>query len=76
MSCKTCLSVNTRTFNAEIAIHFPGLEGLNKPIVWVFPRLTVCLDCGFGEFEIPEEQMGELGEPDSRQPGEPDSIAS
>ena len=40
-------SANQRTFNGEIAIHFPGLEGLGKPIVWVFPKVLVCLICGF-----------------------------
>jgi hypothetical protein len=63
--CKSCLSANTRTFNGELAIHFPGLAGLKQTIVWVFPKLTVCLDCGFAEFEIPEEQIRQLGEPNS-----------
>ena len=49
-------------FNGEIAIHFPGLEGLKKPIVWVFPKLLVCLDCGFTEFEIPEAELRQLVE--------------
>jgi hypothetical protein len=47
MACKKCLSGNFKTFNGEIAIHFPGLEGLSKPIVWVFPTVLVCLECGF-----------------------------
>jgi hypothetical protein len=33
MACKRCDSDNQSTFNGEIAIHFPGLEGLEKPIV-------------------------------------------
>jgi hypothetical protein len=49
--------VNVRDFNGEIAIHFPGLKGLDKPIVWVFPKLTVCLICGAVEFSIPAEQL-------------------
>lgn len=44
-------------FNSEIAIHFPGLEGRDKPIVWVFPKLVVCLYCGFAEFAVPEREM-------------------
>jgi len=65
VSCKSCLSANTRNFNGEIAIHSPGLTGLNEPIVWIFPKLSVCLDCGFAEFEIPEEQIRQLGKADS-----------
>ena len=57
MSCKSCHSETQSSFNGEIALHFPGLEGLNKPIVWVFPKLLVCLNCGFTEFAIPETEL-------------------
>ena len=60
MSCKSCHSDNQREFNGEIAIHFPGLKGLDKPIVWVFPKLVVCLDCGFTEFVVPETELRAL----------------
>ena len=52
-------------FNGELALHFPGLDGLTKPIVWVFPKVLVCLDCGFAEFVVPDEQTKTLREPDS-----------
>ena len=55
--CKSCQSDNQRTFTGEIAIHFPGLEGLNKPVVWVFPRISVCIDCGLAQFAIPEKEL-------------------
>ncbi len=42
MSCKSCLSEHQSNLKGEIAIHFPGLKGLDKPIVWVFPKLLVC----------------------------------
>ena len=60
-----CSSIHTEsTFNGEIAIHFPGLEGLDKPIVWVFPKLLVCLNCGFTEFAIPETELRQLAQSD------------
>jgi len=65
MSCKSCKSENHRKFNGEVAIHFPGLEGLNKPIVWVYPKLLVCLNCGFAEFAIPETDLRRLLESDA-----------
>jgi hypothetical protein len=49
-------------FPAEINVHFPGFEGLSKPTVWVFPRLRVCLDCGFTEFTIPHAQRRRFDE--------------
>ena len=57
MSCKSCHSECQSHFNGEIAIHFPGLKGLDNPIVWVFPKLVVCLDCGFTEFVVPEAEL-------------------
>ncbi len=63
--CRSCQSANQSTFNGEIGIHFPGLEGLDKPIVWVFPKLLVCLNCGFAEFAIPEAELRRLVESDT-----------
>ena len=60
--CKSCRSENQRTLNGEIAIHFPGLDGLEKPIVWVFPKLLLCLNCGFTEFVVPEAELRRLVE--------------
>jgi hypothetical protein len=60
MVCKRCASENQSTFNGEVAIHFPGPKGLDKPIVWLFPKLVVCLDCGFTEFSVPEAELRRL----------------
>lgn len=67
MSCKRCASYSVRKdFGGEVAVHFPGIEGLDKPIVWVFPKIAVCLDCGLAEFDVPEEQLEQLNECGSR----------
>ena len=60
MSCKSCQSQNRRNLYGELAIHFPGVEGLTKPIIWVFPKLVVCLDCGVTELTIPEPELRRL----------------
>jgi hypothetical protein len=52
-----CQSQNQQEFNGEIAGHFPGLDGLVKPIVWVFPKVSVCLNCGSAEFAILEKEL-------------------
>ena len=57
MTCKGCHSDRQSVFNGEIAIHFRGLEGLDKPIVWVFQETVVCLHCGFTEFTVPEREL-------------------
>jgi hypothetical protein len=63
--CKSCGSDNQCKFTAEIAIHFPGLKGIEKPIVWVFPELLVCLNCGNAEFAVPERELRVLAEGDA-----------
>jgi hypothetical protein len=62
MACKKCSSENQSTLKGDVAIHFPGLKGLDKPIVWVYPKLLVCLNCGFTEFAIPETDLRRLVE--------------
>ena len=60
MSCKSCQSANEGQFGGEMGIHFVGLKNLGKPTVWVFPRLSVCLDCGFAEFKVANPEREEL----------------
>jgi hypothetical protein len=62
MSCKSCGSLNRSKFTAEMAIHFPGLKNIDKPIVWVFPEVVVCLDCGAAEFTVSEAELRQLAE--------------
>jgi len=57
MTCKGCLSNKQSVFSSEIAIHFPGREGLDKPMVFVFPKLVVCLQCGLTVFAVPEREL-------------------
>jgi hypothetical protein len=66
MACKRCNSDNQSTFNGEVAIHFPGIEDLDKPIVWAFPKLMVCLHCGLAEFTVLENEIRILREGISR----------
>lgn len=61
MSCRSCGSENQTDFGTEINIHFSGMQNLDKPAVLVFPKLVVCLDCGFVEFTLPETELRLLG---------------
>ena len=65
MTCKCCGADKQRRFTAEVAIHSPGLEGLNKPIVWVFPELFLCLNCGKAEFFVADNDVRTLVKDDS-----------
>lgn len=57
MACKSCGAPNQNALSAEMEIHVPGLENLDRPAVWLFPRILVCMDCGFAEFLVPEDKF-------------------
>jgi hypothetical protein len=45
-------------FLGEICLHFPGgLKSLDKPVVWMFPKVAVCLDCGLAQFAVSEVEL-------------------
>ena len=60
MSCPSCGSENNAEFAAEMIIHFRGLENVDEPGVWVFPKLLVCLDCGFSQLTVPKSELALL----------------
>jgi hypothetical protein len=57
MSCQLCGSGNEAELTAEMIVHFSGLKNLDKPGVWVFPKLLVCLDCGCSYFTVPQREL-------------------
>ena len=62
MSCKSCGSSTVAYFGSEILIHFAGRKNVDKPGVLAFPRLTVCLECGFAELTLSENELCCLAE--------------
>jgi hypothetical protein len=60
MNCKRCGVDNQSKFPTEMNVHFAGWEGLDKPSVWVFPEVLVCLNCGLAEFDVPVRQLAAL----------------
>jgi hypothetical protein len=61
--CNSCSSNRQAQFGSEIFIHYPSLNDLDKLPVMVFPRLSVCLDCGaVAEFTIPATELCVLRE--------------
>lgn len=62
-ACERCSSSRSAEFATEVCLHVPGLENLNVPSVFVFPKLAVRLACGHVlGFQIPNEQLSELRE--------------
>jgi hypothetical protein len=60
MKCDACASDHLGGFSAEIHIHFRCRKNLDKPGVFLFPKVLVCLNCGFSSFTVPESELREL----------------
>jgi hypothetical protein len=56
-SCGSCASANKMEFASEICIHFPGLKGLDKAPILAFPKLVICLDCGFVQSNLSAQEL-------------------
>jgi len=59
MICIRCASAR-KLFTSEIAIHFFGKQGLDRPLVRLSPKLEICFNCGTAEFFIPDKERREL----------------
>ena len=57
MACESCGSTNQEKFGAEVNLHFPGPRNLDEPGFFVFPKVAVCLDCGFTQCTLPEHEL-------------------
>lgn len=57
MSCTSCTSERQAEFGTEMNIHFRGLKNVDHPGILIFPKLSVCLDCGFSWFTVPETEL-------------------
>jgi hypothetical protein len=62
MYCELCQSGNQSEFTAEMMIHFSGLPNIDNPGIPAFPKIAVCLDCGFSRFSITEPELSLLAE--------------
>lgn len=57
MSCLSCASLNQAEFTTEMMIHFSGPTRVDNPGVLTFPKILVCMDCGFSRFTTTEAQL-------------------
>jgi hypothetical protein len=62
MSCRLCSSERQTEFGTEMIVHCSGLKNLDQPGVLAFPKISVCLDCGFADFRLAEPELALLAE--------------
>jgi hypothetical protein len=61
--CRACTSANLQLLDSEINIQVPRLKYFDKfPGYFVFPKLVVCLDCGFVEANFSDPELRQLRE--------------
>jgi hypothetical protein len=60
MECMLCSSGNQAEFTAEMMIHYSGLQNINHPGVLLVLGVSVCLECGFSKFTIPQPELRKL----------------
>ena len=56
----SCESPDFREFTAEMNIHFPGRENLDKSTVMASSPVTICVNCGCVEFVLRGEPLQKL----------------
>jgi hypothetical protein len=60
VSCRRCNSDRRVELDAEVNIHPAGVGAVDKPALLVFPTIIACLNCGFVEFNVAEDELSEL----------------
>jgi len=66
MRCALCKSSKQAEFTSEMMIHFRGIRNIDKPGVLMFPKVLVCLDCGYSRFTTPGTDLALLAGNDTR----------
>jgi hypothetical protein len=66
MACRSCGSKDQTEFASEVSVHLLGLQNVDKPTVLAFPKLLVCMNCGFTESTLTENELRQLGENPAR----------
>jgi predicted nucleic-acid-binding Zn-ribbon protein len=57
MPCKKCGSEYQAEYGSEINVHSTVHNDLDKQALLLFPKLLVCLKCGFTEFTLSESEL-------------------
>lgn len=60
MSCLLCRLGNQVEFSAEMIVHLGGIKNLDNSGVMLFPKLLVCIGCGFSQFTVPKAELALL----------------
>src|SRR5277367_6295424 len=60
MFCPKCSLDNQIEFSAEMMVHLGGIKNLDNSGVVLFPKILVCVSCGFSQFTVPKAELALL----------------
>lgn len=60
--CSSCAASTLVELEAEMCIHFRGLAGLDVEPILAFPKLRVCLYCGFIRSDLSAQELSRVRE--------------
>jgi hypothetical protein len=60
MTCPRCASTRVVEFSCEMMLNFTGLANMGRPGVLMFPKASVCLDCGFLHCLVAPRELARL----------------
>ena len=66
MNCTECHSNNRAELNTEMIMHLSGMQNIENPGVLAVLTVSLCLDCGFSTFTVPETVLLVLREADAK----------
>jgi hypothetical protein len=58
--CEKCGTTNESDLDSEICIHVSAVENQATSAIFVFPKLSVCLECGHSEFTLSKTELEQL----------------
>jgi hypothetical protein len=60
MSCLACASNNHVELSAAIVLNLATFQNADRACAELFPKLLVCLDCGFTRFNVSQHELASL----------------
>jgi hypothetical protein len=60
MACLACASRNQVELSVAIILNLATFQNVDSSCVELFPKLLVCLDCGFARFNVSAPALASL----------------
>lgn len=62
LACLSCGSEDLDSYDAEVAVYLPYLNKSAGPHLFLYPKLLICMSCGFAGFAVSETTLNVLAQ--------------